>query len=199
MHKLKVVAKIQLHNNFINVLISKLSYQLTLLSNDISNKMKMEINNIPSSGSYSSVGASEWRNNVQNYINFRIVDETMALVREIGLIEPDLIILNQALLINYGMGTSLDRSNPYLNEYLNSAYYNKNRKGFKVYTRPNEYVYDYETNSYYLSTSDERVEIPYFHQNPAHFFENGIIEIQQKINIILENIMDTIDISGFVF
>lgn len=188
----------QLRNSFLTVLIEKLSSDLTLLSHEVSMRMKEEIERLPESGSYDSVGASEWRREVTDYINFRIVDETMAIVREIGLVGADNVLINKALLVNYGMGETLDRNNPYLNEYMSSGAYDSKRDGFKVYTRPDENIYDYETGGYYKSKAKSRAEIPYFHQNPAHFFENGIVELQQKLSLILENIIDKIDISGFV-
>lgn len=189
----------KLRNSFVSVLVSKLSKELTILSSDIANVMKEEIQRLPDSGSYDSTGASEWRKDVINNINFMIVDETMALVRDIGLVGADELTINRGLLINYGMGETLDVSNQYLQEYISTKMYDSKRQGFKVYTRPDEYVYDYETGTYYQSTAKTRKEIPYFHQNPAHFFENGIVELQQKLNLILDNIINQIDISSFVF
>lgn len=188
----------RLRNNFVSVFISKLANELTILSSGIANAMKEEIQKLPESGSYDSVGASEWRREVMNSINFIIVDETMALVREIGLVGADALTINRGLLINYGMGETLDTSNQYLQEYMATNKYDSKRQGFKVYTRPDEYIYDYETGTYYQSTAKTRQEIPYFHQNPAHFFENGIIELQQKLNLVIDNVINQIDISGFV-
>jgi hypothetical protein len=188
----------KVRNSFVTVFIKKLSIELTKLSSEISNTMKEEIQKLPDSGSYDSVGATEWRKDVMNNINFAIVDETMTLVREIGLVGVDALTINRGLLINYGMGETLDVSNQYLQEYMATKMYDSKRQGFKVYTRPDEYVYDYETGTYYKSTADTRQEIPYFHQNPAHFFENGIIELRQRLELVIDNVINQIDISSFV-
>lgn len=188
----------QLHNNFLNVLIQKLSNELTILSSDVVNDMKNEIQILPKSGSYDSVGASAWRENVMNHINFTIVNETVSLVRNIGLIDVDDKTLSQALLINYGMGTTLDTSNPYLSEYMSSDKYDSSRSGYRVYTRPDDYIFDYATGTYYQSISKIKEEIPYFHQNPAHFFENGITGLRQRLSLIIDNVFNNLNISGFV-
>lgn len=169
----------------------------------IKNRMIENIENIPDSGSYSAVGASEWRQDVAEHMEHDVKIYTHLIVARAGLLyhkSDDDNLLKQAMLINYGMGNLMDLNNPFLSKYLASEYYDKKRVGNNVYTRPEEEVYDYETDTYgwKMSTAKIRHEIPYFRQSPSHFYEGVEAEIEDEFRRIANNFLNVIDFDKYI-
>lgn len=158
-----------------------------------------QINMIPDSGSHSSTGASDWRADLQEAIKYKGINDGLHVLVNVGLIDADELTLNRGLLINYGMGKTLSRDNPYLEEYVSSEYYDQSRSGYKVYTRPDEEIYDYEYGSTYIGVTSPKVEIENFYQEPSEFFEVGMEAIKDDFWRILNSPLEGIDLSQFVY
>jgi hypothetical protein len=177
----------------------KIDVELDKLSNYAVEKMKAKIESLPASGSHDSTGASNWRLQVKEAIKFKGYNESLNIIRKIGLVDANELTTNRALLINYGMGNTLYKDNPYLEEYKKSAYYYKKRDNYNVYKRDGDQVYDYESGTWYTSTAkpkDEEIEV--FWQTPSLFFDTIMVEIQQEFNFLIDRIFDNVDFSQFL-
>lgn len=179
--------------------IKQISLRLNKVASLAVEYMVGQISMLPDSGSHSSTGASDWRTEVQEAITYKGTNDSLNVLVKIGLIDADELTLNRALLINYGMGKTLSRNNPYLDEYLTSEYYDQNRGGFNVYTRPDEEIYDYEDGGTYIGITSPRVEITNFYQEASEFFEVGMEAIKDDYWRILNSPLEGIDISQFVY
>ncbi len=179
-------------------LMKEIDKELDKVAKSAVEYMVYEIASLPERGSHDSVGDPEWRRDVIESLKFVGKIQGLNVIKQIGLINANELQLNRALLINYGMGKSLFTKNPYLQEYLSSEYYDSNRNGFKVYTRPNEMVYDYHTGSWKRSTANSRYEIENFWQNPSLFFENGLRLVQYDFNKAIETVIDKFNFSKYL-
>ncbi|AAK79099.1 hypothetical protein BJV85_002872 [Clostridium acetobutylicum] len=123
----------------------------------------------------SNAGNPEWKNDVIQSIKFRSAVKSNALVREIGILNQNEGTIYKAMLENYGIGQKADiENNPYIEEYFNSSYYNKTRDNMKIYSRPNEPIFDPDENAWKQSCAKSRYEIPAFSQGQegSHFWED---------------------------
>lgn len=160
--------------------------------------MRFEIDKLPDSGSHESVGASEWRKDVIDAIKFIGKNEGLRIIKEVGLINADELTLQRGLLVNYGMGRTSSKTNPYLEEYISSEYYDSNRGGFSVYTRPGESVYDYETGGWKTSSAKSRYEIESFWQEPSYFFETALRFIYSDLESTIEKVFDEFNFGSYL-
>jgi hypothetical protein len=104
----------------------------------------------------------------------------------------------RALLINYGMGKTLDQANPYLDAYKIDADFNQTRDSYKVYTRPNEEVFDYETGDYIDSEAESRYEIKPFWQNPSHFYEQALVLFNIEMDQLMKRVIDNVNPLNYI-
>jgi hypothetical protein len=103
------------------------------------------------------------------------------------------------MLINYGMGETLVRANPYLDEYTSMPdFYDEKRDGFRVYTRPGEDVYDYETGGSSTSSAKSRYLIEPFYQEPSHFFDDAYKELQEEYRIAITTFFDNLSLANYL-
>lgn len=180
--------------------------RLTEVAIGFKQAMKDEIASLPISGSHKSVGASEWRREVFNAIDY-LVDYSAykslnKAVVEVGLVnsQDDFNLMFKAFLINYGMGTTADyEENFWAAEYLTSNAYSGDRPNNEVYSRPNEIIYDIETGKWRLSNALTKYEIRPFWLIPSYFFENGIRKMQSSLDMAIESVMDNIDIMDYFY
>ena len=162
-----------------------------------------EITQIPPSGSILAVGKPEWRENVMDSLTIKVNNTKKSLARKIGLINPQENILYQAMIIEYGMGTESDMSNPWIDEYLRSKFYHANeREGMKVYARKGKEVYNLDDGIWEMSEADGNYEIAIFRQKGSGFWEkvfgNSSTLAQSTFNAEIERAMKKIDISKFI-
>jgi len=165
--------------------------------------MISNIEDIPDRGSYSAVGALEWRQDVADNMSHNVKVYAHTIIAKAGLLyhySDDDNLLKQALLINFGMGNLMSSANPFLKKYMNSNYYDNKRVSNNVYTRPNEEVYDYESDSYgwKLSTARTRHEIPYFRQSPSYFFDSVLAELDDEFERIVREFHLIVDLDKYV-
>lgn len=160
-----------------------------------------EIGSLPQSGSHDAIGASDWRRDVIDAIKFTGKVEGLQVIKEVGLIDADELTQQRGLLINFGMGYSLYKQNPYLQEYLSSEYYDSKRRGFSVYTRPGDSdIYDYETGGWKSNDSapSTRHEIKNFWQNPSLFFQTAMYFVKYDFEQVIEEISNSIDYAKYL-
>jgi hypothetical protein len=185
----------------IRAIINAINIKLETLSANITTQMKMNIDEIPIRGNHFAVGKPEWRQSVKSNLKHRLMSDTYTSIIEMGLFDVDELTLNRALLINYGMGKTLSSINPYLQEYLNSIYYDDNRGGYEVYARPGELVYDYYSGTWIMSKADPKlghIEITSFWLHASYFYEHAVIEILPQLNYLLDEVINDIDLSSYV-
>lgn len=176
-----------------------LNSKMTKLAKYAVKQMKVKISELPDSGSHDATGASDWRDKVARALTYVAINESSdSIVKEFGLVGANRLTLNRALLINYGMGNTLDRNNPYLSGYLGSEYYDNSRVGYNVYQRDGEEVYDYEKGIWYISTAGGHEEITRFWQTPSHFFESVMIEVRKEFQNIINSAFDNINLVDFI-
>ncbi len=175
-----------------------LDRKLGALSNYAIERMMGVIATLPVRGSHESVGAYDWRLDVIDAIQQRAYNETFAVVRKFGMLDADELTLNRALLINYGMGKTLYKNNPFIGEYVTTDYYNFDRSGFRVYRREGDDVYDYESGGWYKSTAEGNSEIEPFWQEPSLFFDTVMVEVKEEFEAIVNTVFDDMDFSQFL-
>jgi hypothetical protein len=175
-----------------------LDRKLAVLAEYAIERMRGVIASLPASGSHEAVGAYDWRLDVIDAMQQRAYNEAFAIVRKFGMVDADELTLNRAMLVNYGMGRTLERDNPFISEYVGSEYYNFERSGFGVYRREGDNVYDYETGLWHESTAKGRSEIESFWQQPSLFFDTVMAEIKQEFDAVIVTAFDNIDFSQFV-
>ncbi|MGE5438085.1 MAG: hypothetical protein ACM3O3_12805 [Syntrophothermus sp.] len=181
-----------------NYIAIKVKAQLDTLCEYSVERMRGIIDSFPDSGSHFSTGASDWRRDVIDAIKWSFKDTRDGFLYQIGLIGAKELMLNRGLLINYGMGKTLDQANPFLSEYVASKYYDAKRGGFNVYTRPGELVYDYEYGDFYDSEAKTRVEIPSFYQEPLFWFTTVMIEMEHEFKAIVAGALDGVNLTQFI-
>lgn len=187
------------YQRFMSYIMRKIDLELDKLSSHAVEMMQSKIESLPISGSHDSNGASNWRQQVKEAIKFKGYNESLNIIRKIGLVDSDELTTNRALLINYGMGKTLYKDNPYLQEYLQSEYYDSNRDGYGVYKRDGDQVYSYESGTWYTSTAKPKgEEIERFWQTPSLFFDTVMVEIQQEFNFLIDRIFDNVEFSQFL-
>lgn len=136
---------------------------------------------------------TEWQRDVTDILKYIGIAKANEICIEFGLIKASELQTARALSLNYGIGEFLDRNNPYLQEYMNSEYYNKNRDNFKVYSRPGESYFDYETGDWKQSNAISRTELPFVKLHPIHFFENTLVFIMPEMNKAIETTIENFD------
>jgi hypothetical protein len=172
------------------------SRKLGILCEYAAQKMRGYLEDI---GGNNPVGAPEWRYDVIQAVKVIVLTDMIGVGRQVGVITRDFNIEDKAMLINYGMGVDLLKSNPFLSEYMrNTAYYDSKRKDFKVYRREGEMVYDYNDGVWYESTAQGHGEIPHFHQKASLFFEQVLIELKDEFEALKATIYDDVDMSQFL-
>jgi hypothetical protein len=182
----------------ISDIMANLNVKLDSMAKYAEERMVGIIASLPDSGSHDSVGASDWRADVSDAIKYIAANESLMLVRKVGLIDADELTKQRGFLINYGMGVDYYKGNPFLDDYLASEYYDSKRGGFNVYTRPGDEVYDYETGLWYDSTMKSRYEIERFHQNPSLWFTDVWIEIEEEFKALVLNALSGINFAEYL-
>jgi hypothetical protein len=140
----------------------------------------------------------EWKDDVTSALKFIGIARASEVAVDFGLISPEDLTLHRALALDYGIGESLDRNNPYLQEYMNSEYYNPSRDNFKVYSRPGEQYLDYETGLMKESTATSRKELAFAKLQPIHFFENALPFVINDMNEEIQKVIDSFDFSKYL-
>jgi hypothetical protein len=140
----------------------------------------------------------EWKDDVTSALKFIGIAKANTIAVDFGLISPEELTLNRSLALNYGIGEYLDRNNPYLQEYLQSEYYNPSRDNFKVYSRPGESFYDYSEGDFKESTATSRKELTFTKLQPIHFFENALPFVINDMNEEIQKVIDSFDFSKYL-
>ena len=106
-------------------------------------------------------------------------------VKKIAKEEIELVfnaIGQRALILEYGRGSSMDRDNPALDEYMRSDVFNRNRIGLEIRTRPKGVYYDLDGNPHVSHTK-------YAPLKPEHIVREAI---KQNLKKIMETVSDYI-------
>lgn len=141
----------------------------------------------------------EWKLDVISAIKHIGVAKANEICVEFGILkQSDIATLSKALALNYGVGAVLDKNNPYLQEYMNSEYYNKSRDGFKVYSRPGESYLDYDSGEMTMSKAEVRKELPFAKLHPIHFFENALTFVIPEMGRAVDDVIDNFDFSKYL-
>lgn len=140
-----------------------------------------------------------WKSDVASAIKYLGVAKANEVCVEFGVLKQnDIGIMSKSLALNYGIGESLDRNNPYLQEYMNSEYYNTSRDGFKVYSRHGEYYLDYDSGEMVKSKASSRTELSFAKLNPIHFFENALTFVIPEMDRAIQDVINEIDFSRYL-
>jgi hypothetical protein len=148
-----------------------------------------------------TTGRSTWNREVGAAIDFIAANTTTEAIVKVGLVndQQNYNLMFKSLLLNFGSGTEADiEGNPWIAEYLVSDAYNTNRSGFEILTRPNQRIYDLETDEWRMSNAITEYEIPQFSQPPTHFFENGMRLIVSEFNMAVDNVLDGINFANYL-
>jgi len=143
-------------------------------------------------------GRTEWKQNVIEAIKCRGKIQGLEVIKEFGLIDPDELTLHQAFLVNYGTGQTTDTNHPYMQDYMNSPYYDTTRNNMVVNTRPNERIYDYNTGGWTQGKSKTKTSLPQLYQYPTHFFENALVYLNQEFENAIKNVLENFDFSKYL-
>ena len=116
-------------------------------------------------------------------------------VKKIAKEEIELVfnaIGQRALILEYGRGSSMDRDNPALDEYMRSDVFNRNRIGLEIRTRPKGVYYDLDGNPHVSHTNVNRDlektdNSKYAPLKPEHIVREAI---KQNLKKIMETVSD---------
>jgi hypothetical protein len=180
-----------------NDFLDAVDKELDIVAQHAVEYMQQEISQIPNGPHY----ASRWNDNVKNAIKYTGMRTATSILKKVGIIDQDnLLVLNQALATNYGIGSTLSTDNPYLEEFEQSEYFNKARKslGYTIVTRPGQYVYDYDLGTWYQSRAKSVYTLDWLYQYPSYFFENAMKLVQDEYDRVLERVFDRFDFSKYL-
>jgi hypothetical protein len=148
-----------------------------------------------------TTGRSSWNREVGAAIDFIAANTATEAVVKVGLVnsQDDYNLMFKSLLLNFGSGTQVDiEGNPWIAEYLVSDAYNTNRSGFEIVTRPNQRIYDLETDEWRMSKAQTEYAIPQFSQPPTYFFENGLRLIVADFNSAIDSMLDDFNFAKYL-
>lgn len=159
-----------------------------------------EIASLPERGSIEAVGKPDWRRDVIDAIKFARQDTANEIVCRVGILDQNNEnVLHKALLVEFGMGTKADwNSNPYIQEYLSSEYYDSKRGGKQVFGRPGEYVYNPDSGDFELSTAKSNHEIEHYRQQGSFYFQNAMRLIRSDFQRVIEKVENEFDFGKYL-
>ena len=187
---------------FLKEFIADLSFELTIVADTLIQKMANIIDMIPYSGSPAAVGKPDWRSDVINALNYRIIFAANNILLDVGIIEQADDTIMKAMIVNFGMGIMSDNDNPWLAEYMSSEFYHSERNGMRVYGRKGKNVYDIDTNSWKPSTAKHDKEIKRFRQKGSGFWGEVFGEdselIISHVSAAIDRVIISIDFSKYI-
>jgi hypothetical protein len=148
-----------------------------------------------------TTGRSSWNHEVGAAIDFIAANTATEAIVKVGLVndQENYNLMFKSLLLNFGSGTETDiEGNPWIAEYLVSDAYNTNRSGFEILSRPEQRIYDLETDEWRMSNAETEYEIPQFSQPPTHFFENGMRLIVGEFNMAIDSVLSSFNFSKYL-
>ena len=104
----------------------------------------------------------------------------------------------RALILEYGKGSKMDRENPALERYMNSAIFNKNRTDLEIRTRPKGIYYDLDGVPHESKTNANRElessgNKKYAPIKPEHIVREAIKNQLKKImRIVSDHVVKTV-------
>jgi len=147
---------------------------------------------------------NEWKINVIQALQFRSVASAGEICKEIGILDqtnPGL--MDMALSLEFGTGTKAKTSeNPWYSEFLSSEYYHDSRGSMEIYSLPGEKIFDPLTNSWKMSTAENKIPMPQFSNEGSlywsHIFGNSEIMAETYRDKGIKAAMDSIDYSKYL-